>query len=407
MAELAFESMSVALESTRGTLVTPPTHILNMKGMITPMEDVFDPDDQLGVLAGQTREEIVGKHGEWEAEGSADVTKLPVLFNMALAPVTTGVVPGRPVLSIAVTAGGSGYSGTITAAITGGGGVGATATVTRTGDAASAVTVVNGGQYYTTAPTVTLSGDGTGATATATLVTAPSTAKIWEFVRVMTAQTLKTGTFYWGDPNQKMYQGAYGFVDNMSFDADASGTDDVKMSVSGATQYPDDIASPTLPALSLGPLLMPRRMQLWMDSSLAIGATAITGRLVSANMDIPTGVTPKNLATGPTGGLGYDHLGMAKVTPEMHLVFEMVDQTQYLLFKAGTDMKIRIRFNGAVIEGVFYNYLEFDIYGKLRDLSWGEMEGTNRTVEFTVRGNYNAGPASDLVARVMNSSATL
>ena len=72
--------------------------------------------------------------------------------------------------TVAVGAGGSGYT-SATVAFSGGGGSGAAATATITGNAVSAITVTNPGTGYTSAPTVTITGDGTGATATATIVT--------------------------------------------------------------------------------------------------------------------------------------------------------------------------------------------------------------------------------------------
>ena len=70
------------------------------------------------------------------------------------------------VASIAVTAGGSGYT-SATVTISGGGGTGATATATVAGGEVTAITVTAVGAGYTSDPTVTISGDGTGATATA------------------------------------------------------------------------------------------------------------------------------------------------------------------------------------------------------------------------------------------------
>ena len=88
------------------------------------------------------------------------------------------------VASIAVTAGGSGYTSapTVTIASSPTTGGNATATATITGDAVSAITVTLGGVGYTSAPSVTISGGGgSGATATATLSTAWSYASNFDF----------------------------------------------------------------------------------------------------------------------------------------------------------------------------------------------------------------------------------
>ncbi len=74
------------------------------------------------------------------------------------------------VASIAVTAGGSGYTAaTVAIAAPPNGGQTATATATVAVGAVTAITVTNQGSGYLTAPAVTISGDGTGATATATI----------------------------------------------------------------------------------------------------------------------------------------------------------------------------------------------------------------------------------------------
>ena len=90
--------------------------------------------------------------------------------------------PSKKVASIAVTAGGSGYTSTPTVTVadpTGvtvaNGGVKALATATVESGAVTAITITNPGFGYSTAPTVTISGgSGSGGTATATLDTTDS-----------------------------------------------------------------------------------------------------------------------------------------------------------------------------------------------------------------------------------------
>ncbi|HDU3753716.1 TPA: hypothetical protein QIZ32_002002 [Klebsiella pneumoniae subsp. pneumoniae] len=74
---------------------------------------------------------------------------------------------GGRLQSIAVTAGGSGYTSAPTVTISGGGGSGALATATVSGGAVTKISVLYKGFGYTSAPTVTISGGGgSGATAT-------------------------------------------------------------------------------------------------------------------------------------------------------------------------------------------------------------------------------------------------
>ncbi|WP_137034491.1 hypothetical protein [Klebsiella pneumoniae] len=77
---------------------------------------------------------------------------------------------GGRLQSIAVTAGGSGYTSAPTVEIAGGGGTGALATATVSGGVVTKISVLYRGFGYTSAPTVTISGGGgSGATATATV----------------------------------------------------------------------------------------------------------------------------------------------------------------------------------------------------------------------------------------------
>lgn len=80
----------------------------------------------------------------------------------------TGEWESGRVISVTITNGGSGYS-SATVAFSGGGGTGATGTVSISGNAVASVTITAAGSGYTSVPTVTFSGDGTGATGTASI----------------------------------------------------------------------------------------------------------------------------------------------------------------------------------------------------------------------------------------------
>ena len=173
--ELAFELFGLALEATRGTAITPPTHLLNMTGTLTPNVEVYSPPDQVGVLAEANREEIVRQWAEWEAEGGADVTKLPLLLNMAMAPLTTGIAAGGEVTGTTSLVGGSGYSSSfyLTVGAPAAGGRQAVIRATATAGVVTALTIEDPGQNYTSAPALTFTpGGGTGASATAVAVAA-------------------------------------------------------------------------------------------------------------------------------------------------------------------------------------------------------------------------------------------
>lgn len=417
-AELAFEAFGVALEATRGSAESAPTHLLNMAGKIVPVVDMFRPDDQVGELAEFERSEIVRKSATFTAEGGADTTKLPLLCNMVLVPLTAGVAAGGEVTGTTTLVGGTGYvpaDGTfnITVGAPASGGRQAVIQATTTAGVITALTVLDPGSHYTSAPTLTFTGHtGTGASATAVVSTSASTAKLWEFVREMTTDTIDSATAWWGDPNVQMYETAYTMATQLKVNGDASGTDGVMQSVEGIGQFPSELTGgsiPSLPAIAVGDVLVPGRMQLWLnDTTKAFGTTEVTGRVISAECTIPTGVVAKYVATGPGGGVTYDHIGRKKAHPELKFSVELIDTDQTSLFIAGTTMKARVRFNGATaIEGSLYPFFEMDIQGKLDALDWGDLEGTNRTATFTIQGEKSAQIASDCRVRIQNSSASL
>jgi hypothetical protein len=80
------------------------------------------------------------------------------------------VAQGGSISSVTVTDGGEDYTSAPTIVFSGGGGTGAVATATVSGGTVTAVTITNPGAGYTSPPTVSFTGgDGTGATATVTL----------------------------------------------------------------------------------------------------------------------------------------------------------------------------------------------------------------------------------------------
>lgn len=92
--EIAFERLHVALETTRGTAIAAPTHLLNLPGKLAPRDKKAKPAESRGTLVQNYRTKQVRKWGTLEAEGAADPNILPVLFNMAVKPVTSPTTPG-------------------------------------------------------------------------------------------------------------------------------------------------------------------------------------------------------------------------------------------------------------------------------------------------------------------------
>lgn len=99
MAEIPFETFRVALEATRGTAESAPTHLLNLAGKITPNITRYRPSEARGTRARNYRSVDTRKGAEWEAEGDADVNMAAVLLNMGVAPVTSPSTPASATLS--------------------------------------------------------------------------------------------------------------------------------------------------------------------------------------------------------------------------------------------------------------------------------------------------------------------
>jgi hypothetical protein len=338
-AEIPYEVFGLALETTRGTAVTPPTHYLPFNGMITPVREKYRPDESRGTLAEYYRSKTVHTSAKISGDGGLDPNYAPLIYNMVMKPVTSPTTPTNGVLT-----------------------------------------------------------------------------RLWSFVPTMNADDLKSGTFYSGDPNVQIFQAAYGMADNLKVDSDATGTDGVTWSLDATAQFPTRVSAPTFPAQNIGNLLVPGAMQLWIDTT-TIGTTEITGRFVSTSWSVPTGVTYKYYANGPTGSKNFTKTGRKKRHAELTIVVELNDLSmaagaEYRLWEADTVVKMRVRLNGDAIETVtgpltYYYYTEMDIYGSLDAPGWGDVEGSNRTIEFTVQSEYDATAGADYVLRAQNTRTTL
>lgn len=328
--ELAFEVLSGALESVHGTAVTPPTHIFNMLGMITPTNTISRRTQSDGTLAEFRRSAVTRNFATWEGTGDLDVNTLPFLLEM--------VVKGAGVIA------------------TPGGG-----TLART---------------HTYTPT-------------------------------MTSDDLKSATIFWGDPNNQIFRSAYAMIDTLTIASDTSNTESSTMSVKGTAFYPTEVPAPTQPAMTTPGLIVGQKLSMTLDTTSVISTTAVTGRVISAEHTINSGVTYKYLAGGPTSNLTYTRHGRKKRHMETKITMELTDMTQYDIFAAGTVAKIRTVHNGPLIEGALYNQVIVDCYGPLSDLSWTDLEGSNRAVTFTIQSEYDSTLAADFRVVVQNAVASI
>jgi hypothetical protein len=226
------------------------------------------------------------------------------------------------------------------------------------------------------------------------------------YVPTMTSDDLKSLTIYSGDPNVQAFQTDYMMIDEVIISADATSTDGAQMSIKGTGHFPAKDAPNSLPTYVLAPIIAPADMELFIDTS-TIGSTEVTGRLLSAEITIQSGVVPKWLASGTPGTLEFASYGRRKRHAELKLVLEVPDLTQYDQWAAATVLKTRLKLNGPIIESTLRHYIQLDIYGPFTDLEWSEYEGTNRTVELTIMSQYDSTATHDFQVIVQNDLTTV
>lgn len=338
-AEIPYELFGLALETTRGTAVTPPTHLVPIAGTITPVRTKYRPDEQRGTTEEFYRSKTAHTSSTFDIpESLLDPNYAPVLFNMVMKAVTSPSTPTNGVLT-----------------------------------------------------------------------------RLWTFVPTLTSDDLKAATLYFGDPNVQIFQSAYCMADEFTVTADATSDTAATFTMTGGGYFPARVSAPVFPAAIPGDLLMPGAMQLWIDTSSAIGTTEVTGRFVKTEWTIPTGVTRKNYANGPTTGLNFTKAGRTKRHAEATIEVELntvsiAASKEYLTWEADTSVKMRIRLNGGLIESVtpdYYSYVQLDIYGPLDALEWSSVEDSNRTMRFTVQSEYNSTLGASFAMYAQSSRTTL
>jgi hypothetical protein len=182
-------------------------------------------------------------------------------------------------------------------------------------------------------------------------------------------------------------------------------------SAKGRAQKMVEVADPTAIAVGTQLSLPPARMDYYMDAAGgSYGSTSLTARVLDVEINIPTGVVYKFGPVGAagTGGYTFRRVGREPRRASMKVTLELLDTTQTDLILAGTVMKHRVQMNTeALIGAVQRGFIRFDTYGYLRDVEWGELEGTNRTVSFTVHSLYESSLSADYVLTVQNGTSTV
>ncbi len=330
--EIAFEQLMLALESTRGTAIAAPTHLVSLDGFVKPIQRIYRPPERRGTLVKNYRSVITQKEAEWQASGAIDTATLPVYLNMLIKAVTSPSTPGGATL-----------------------------------------------------------------------------ARLWTFVRSITADDIKTATLWYADPNVQAYRAAFATLDELTIKSDSDTIETAQITLKGHAGFPAAVADPTVPAsinTEIG-LMISQKMQLWLDNASAIGTTEITGRLLSIEHTIPSGITYKRYAASTTTTYSYTQLGREPTAAKTKLVFEVPDTTQYDNWAAGDTIKCRARHFGGIIEGGTHSYIEFDIYGQFDMFDWSTYKNTNRTIEMTIESEYDATAAVDYSVKVLNARTAL
>lgn len=234
----------------------------------------------------------------------------------------------------------------------------------------------------------------------------------WDYTPTMDSDDLDFATIFFGDPNMThIFQGSYGWIDQMTIASDASGVDGATLALTGMTQFPVKLTPPTYPTQAFAPLIAGINMELYLDTSSPIGTTAVTGRVVSAQHVLTSGISAKYIAAGQTADITYSRHGRGKRGMVTTVVMEVPDWTQYdIAVLSDTVAKLRVVHNGALIESVtpdYYYHIMVDTYGQLRFTGWGELEGTNRTATFEVHSEYDATLGADWRIEVRNTASAL
>ena len=393
MAVIAFEKFALGLQTSRETPLTAPAYYINFNGTLTPQAPTQSTPVSDGTLAARARSSTPRKWAEWEGSGDLDTTDLLLWASMG---IQGGVTPTTPagatatrkwvftramstnLLKVATMWAGDPNVFIFRSALA------ILKELSIEGDATGTSNVSVSASGVAQFPTS--SGTPTGATAAnPVVITSPGHGLIdgdeVEFTGV-TGMTTINGTAY--------------TVANAT--ADTFELDGVDGSAFTAFAYGDEaywvLVPPTYPAQSLGELISPLDIQVWIDSADSIGTTEVTGTVVKVSHTIPTGLQEKFLPVGPGGGRTYSRVDPGKVEPSMTLAMEVDDPIHYNIFREGRLTKVRVRYNGPVLETVsgvaFRYYVEADMVGKLEDLSMDENEGVNRLFGFSLMGQKHS-----------------
>lgn len=329
--EIAFERVGAAIETTRGTAITNPTHIIPVSGVLVPQSTVYTPSESRGVLNDTPRSK---RTKVWSTLDTGtfglDVNLAPFLFNGALAPLASPATPGGATLS-----------------------------------------------------------------------------RLWTFTRVMNADTLKTYTLWTDEPNIGADRAPFAMIESWRVTSDATGDDAATMEATFFAQNITQVATPTFPTLSLGSMITPLDMQAWLDTSSAMGTTALSNSLLAFDVGMDAGRSQKFYPAGAGSNRTYSGVGVVRNHPTGSVTFEY-STTLAATLQGDSTLRLRVRMNGSQIETTFYEYVEFDLWAFPTSVDYGDWaDGTNRTIVLNFDGLYDSTAGTDLIARVQNAKTSL
>lgn len=115
-AEIAFEKSGIALESTRGTAITAPTHAFPWSIIINPERIRAKPEDASGTLVRNRRVRTTQINAGWESEGTIDTDYIPLILQMiskgSITPTTpSGATSARLIVELYRTIGKAHHTG--------------------------------------------------------------------------------------------------------------------------------------------------------------------------------------------------------------------------------------------------------------------------------------------------------
>jgi hypothetical protein len=217
----------------------------------------------------------------------------------------------------------------------------------------------------------------------------------WLYTPSALTDDVKTGTFYFGDPNVQIMQGAFGTIDDLTISGDTTGTDAVHIALAGRTQALVPQAPTAWKAMSAGGLVLPGTIQVFVDTTSAIGTTPLNDRVVSAEHHWANGFSYKfgSGAGGAQAALSYNRIGLAPRFCEATFRFEWLDMAQYNNWKNADIVRVRTQyFCPTLIEAVtptYYPFIRIDTYGRFQVPDYDEIESTNRGLTFVQHSMYN------------------